>query len=296
MQGVHLPRMSGNVVGAEAPAPSFSTIQQMNRVMPIRGVMEFLYAQTKDRTPRPREFMRVVKAVFTEAGALCGGAVCAWCLHAIALSDRLEHQFENGREHPVTGSTARCTCVDFRGMTRVAFTFSPSVFFVTEDQYKAHKVLDRALGKLALPQADKAAADIRNMRQLIDACLIFFSNQYAEYHARVRHAEPERFRRVVVYCARLTALGVSCDLCRVRRVDLRPYADLGGHLWRSSALDSNNYAANPLAPVAEWTVFATELDAMEELRKRILDDGRVGCMDCILALDLGAGSHCVAPK
>ena len=206
-------------------------------------------------------------AIYVEAGAMCGGSICAWCLHAIPNpgTSRDVHRnciYEITPDkiiHSITGSTKRCECVNFQGTPRSLFMWSQSKFFITEGQYKAFKVLENGIRQ-------------RN-RDWIVAAIDSLNKQYFTYHMKIKSTPEGRdlFDRVLEHCIDMTTIGLKCSLCKMRRVDIEPYLALGD-------IDSPKYHA------AKNNMQRENILSIQIARTRVLYDGPVMCADCTYGL------------
>jgi len=244
-----------------------ASLPEINSQASLRGILEMLYHLPKRNMPSKREFGVMVSALFVEAGALCAGALCAWCLHAIPnpvssqytrLHNPVTEIYPEGIEHYITGSKRRCACVNYEGLTRDKFVRSQSLFFLTARHHKVHMVLEKAI--------------VDQNQDLILAAFQYITKQYCRHHCAVKSEDKARFIRAVRYCSNMTTMGLKCDMCGVRRVDIEPYVHIGGH--------QDRWHRDPLAV----DIAPTEIDAMEKMRNRVVYDGKILCFECTYGL------------
>jgi len=233
-------------------------VEIINKVAPVRGVLEILHGKYKEHKPTRKEFSKMVVAFYYEGGALCGGTICAWCLQAIPTPKSLATAGASTYEHkhPITRSEQRCKCVNFGGATRSLFQWSQSLFFITVDQYKKHSALGQSL---------KTRNDA-----IIIAAFSYFSSEYTKYHSVVADS---LLSMVVRYCTTLTTVGLFCDLCKNRRVDINLYINHVDEYYNRFCRGETIHALS-----------IQDRDLIARKCASVLKEGKVACADCMYSL------------
>lgn len=166
---------------------------------PLRGVLESSYLTPPEVRPNTEQQMFSVLSVKYEQAALCGGQICAWCLEAIA--------FEKGPHH-ITGSTERCKCTNYKNQNRTEFGVAGGFqccFFLNEKDETFFRHFSAFLER----------PDAKSQRNARNLYLHITTEIYPLHHSKF---PPEKFLRVVNYCAEMTRYGIKCGLdgCNLR--------------------------------------------------------------------------------